>query len=124
MRAEIKILSDKFEALMVSPKLTFDEVAALKDKMGVYMIYENDHLVYVGKTNKMHIRFGTDLKHETTHTLVRKMIKNEKFLNRGEVVNYFRSNCLVRIEFCDSNREAEALEGIAICILNPEYNRL
>jgi excinuclease UvrABC nuclease subunit len=124
MREEIAVLANKFEALVSSPFLTFDEVSGLKNKMGVYMIYEENRLIYVGKTNKFHIRFGTDLKHETTHTLVRKLIKKGTHLDRYEVTNFLKTKCRIRIEFCDTNRGAEALEAIAIFILNPELNRL
>jgi hypothetical protein len=124
MREEIKSLASKFETLVISPFLTFDEVVGLKNKMGVYMIYEENKLIYIGKTNKFNIRFGTDLKHETTHTLVRKLIKNGSHLDRFEVSNFLKTKCRIRIEFCDTNRCAEALEAIAIFILNPELNRI
>lgn len=124
MSEEIAMLASKFETLVSSSFLTFDEVSGLKNKMGVYMIYEEQKLIYVGKTNKFHIRFGTDLKHETTHTLVRKLIKNGTHVDRFEVTDFLRTKCKIRIEFCDTNRGAEALEAIAIFILNPELNRL
>ena len=75
MNKLITELSDKFEILNASKYKTFDEVSALKNVMGVYMIYiVKGELLYIGNTNKFHIRFGTDLKHESTHTLVRKLI--------------------------------------------------
>ena len=76
MNKKIQLLSSKFERLNASEFISFDQVASLKNVMGVYMIYnESKELLYIGNTNKFHIRFGTDLKHESTHTLVRKMIK-------------------------------------------------
>jgi hypothetical protein len=123
MNKQISILSEKYDRLMGSPFLSFTEVAALKNKMGVYVIYEDNHIIYIGKTNKFHIRFGTDLKHESTHTLFKKLIKIEKCKDRLDVVNFLNTKCRYRIEFCDENREAEALEAIAIHILNPQLNR-
>jgi hypothetical protein len=120
----ISLLNLKYETLLKSEFLTFSEVASLKNLMGVYIIYKEDlEILYIGSTNKFNIRFGTDLKHETTHTLVNKLIKNGTFPDRHKVVNYLRENCKMRIEFCKTKREAEALEHIAIYILNPLLNK-
>ncbi len=117
-------LKKKFEKIINSDFKTFEEVAALKNVMGVYVIFdEKDEIIYIGKTNKFHIRFGTDLKHETTHTLVRKLIKSGSHKDRFEVKDFLMHNCKVKIEVCESNREAEALEHIAIYILKPYYNK-
>ncbi|MBX7240385.1 MAG: hypothetical protein K1X92_01455 [Bacteroidia bacterium] len=124
MEEKLEILKSKLETLLKSNFMTFNEVAALKDRMGVYLIYEDEKIIYIGKTNKFHIRFGTDLKHESTHTLVGKLIKSERFEDRYQVLDYFKTKCRIRIEFCETNREAEALEGIAIYLLEPELNKL
>ena len=79
MQSKIKSINTKFDRLLQSDFLSFDEVASLKNKMGVYLIYEGDSIIYVGKTNKFNIRFGTDLKHESTHTLVSKLIRSNRF---------------------------------------------
>lgn len=117
-------LSEKFESLNSNEFISFAQVASLKDVMGVYMIFnESKNLLYIGNTNKFHIRFGTDLKHESTHTLVRKMIKNGMFSDRKEIVEYLKQKCLMKIEVCETKRQAEALEHIAIYILNPPLNK-
>lgn len=117
-------LNAKFNKLINSNLKSFGEVATLKNIMGVYLIFnEKDEIIYIGKTNKFNVRFGTDLKHETTHTLVRKMINSNYLTDRFEVKDYLMNKCKIRIEICDSNREAEALEHIAIYILNPFYNK-
>ncbi len=124
MNKKIQLLSSKFEKLNASEFISFDQVASLKDVMGVYMIYnESKELLYIGNTNKFHIRFGTDLKHESTHTLVRKMIKKEMFSDRHKVVDFLKNKCSIKIEVCETKREAEALEHIAIYILNPPLNK-
>ena len=123
MDGVIKELGDKFKQLTNSEFLCFEQVAALKNVMGVYMIYdENKVLLYIGNTNKFHIRFGTDLKHESTHTLVRKLKKKETFGDRKTVVDYLKNKCSMKIEICNTKRQAEALEHIAIYILNPPIN--
>jgi hypothetical protein len=40
MNETITLLSNKFDTLVSSNFLAFDEVAALKDQMGVYVIFE------------------------------------------------------------------------------------
>lgn len=120
----INNLIDKYFLIISSDYKTFEEVASLKNMMGVYMIYnQKNELIYVGKTNKFHIRFGTDLKHESTHTLVKKLIKDERFSTREIARNFLQKECTYKIEFCTSNREAEALEAICIYLLNPLYNK-
>ncbi|ESU20198.1 hypothetical protein FEDK69T_30510 [Flavobacterium enshiense DK69] len=92
--------------------------------MGVYIIYSpEERIEYIGSTNKFNIRFGTDLKHESTHTLVKKLLKNELFENRSLAVNYLINDCKFKIEICETKREAEALEHFAIWLLNPKYNQ-
>lgn len=124
MNTTITKIGQKYDKLINSRLLDFDEVALKRNVMGVYIIYEtlSSEIIYIGNTNKFHVRFGTDLKHETTHTLVKKLIKTGKFKDRIEVKNYLQKKCKVRIEECQFKREAEALEHIAIFILNPKYN--
>lgn len=116
-------LNEKFNKLCCSDFYSFEEVSKMRNIMGVYVIYEGATIIYIGKTNKFHIRFGTDLRHESTHTLVRKLIKSERFKDRIEVKNHFIKSCKIKIEICETNRQAEALEHIAIHILNPFYNK-
>lgn len=124
MNSIIETLNNKFEKLINSDYKTFEEVVSLKNIMGVYVIHnEKEEIIYIGKTNKFHVRFGTDLKHETTHTLVRKLIKSESYSDRFEVKDFLMNKCKVKIEICNTNREAEALEHIAIYILDPYYNK-
>lgn len=117
-------LSAKFQKLVSSDFKSFNEVAKMKNIMGVYMIFDdNEDIIYIGKTNKFHVRFGTDLKHETTHTLVRKLIKEGRHLDRFAVKDFLINTCRIKIEVCESNRQAEALEHIAIYVLNPQLNK-
>jgi predicted GIY-YIG superfamily endonuclease len=124
MKNEIQLLNEKFEQLFESNYLNFAEVAAMKNVMGVYIIYNPlNEIIYIGSTNKFHIRFGTDLKHESTHTLVNKLIKCESYGERKKVVDYLKNECKMKIQICDTKREAEALEHIAIYVLQPMLNK-
>ncbi|KGO92618.1 GIY-YIG nuclease family protein [Flavobacterium enshiense] len=117
-------LRKKYLSLIESDYISFNEVASKKNIMGVYIIYSpEERIEYIGSTNKFNIRFGTDLKHESTHTLVKKLLKNELFENRSLAVNYLINDCKFKIEICETKREAEALEHFAIWLLNPKYNQ-
>ena len=119
----IRELFNKFDKLNSSEFISFAQVASLKDVMGVYMIFDDKkELIYIGHTNKFHIRFGTDLKHESTHTLVGKLLKIEALNERHKVVDHLTNICVMKIEICESKREAEALEHLAIYLLNPPFN--
>jgi len=92
--------------------------------MGVYLIYNHkSELVYIGNTNKFHIRFGTDLLNETTHTLVKKMINSYGFKNRPQYQEYIKYQCKYRIICCETKHEAEAIEHFAIYLMNPPFNK-
>jgi excinuclease UvrABC nuclease subunit len=116
-------IQSKLNQMMSSDFIAFDEVVAKKNITGVYVIYNAaKEIIYIGHTNKFNIRFGTDLKHETTHTLVSKLIKRGVFLDRKQVLEFLKKDCKYRVEECRDKREAAALEHLAIYAFNPEYN--
>jgi hypothetical protein len=124
MESRFDLLENKYLTLLKSDFILFNEVAAMRDIMGVYLIYSPElKIIYIGSTKKFHVRFGTDLKHESTHTLVRKLLKRNIFLDRKLAVEYLIVQCKFKIEKCESKREAEALEHFAIWSLDPEYNK-
>ena len=45
------------------------------------------------------------------------------FSDRYKVVDFLKNKCSIKIEVCETKREAEALEHIAIYILNPPLNK-
>lgn len=112
------------DSLLNSVEMSFIEISKMKKVMGVYVIYSpNNEIIYIGHTNNFHVRFGTDLKHETTHTLVKKLIKQGLFNDRKEVSFFLINKCRYRIHVCENKREAEASEHFCIWALNPKYNK-
>jgi len=115
---------EKFDRLIAGPFLSFGEVAALKDQTGVYLVcQEEDTPLCIGKTNKFHVRFGTDLKHGSTRTSVRKRVAAKPLIDCGGVVHFLATACKIRVEPRETGREAEALEAVAIFLLDPAFNR-
>jgi len=124
MEKSISHLQTAFEKLIKSPLVPFIDVKSLKKVTGVYMIYAADQtLLYIGSTNNFHVRFGTDLRHESTHTLLRKLINDGTHIDRTTANLNFRQHYNYRIQICVNKREAEALEHMAIWLLNPKYNK-
>ncbi len=112
-----------FNELQKSDLISFDDVKGMKKIMGVYIIYSNENeILYIGSTNKFHIRFGVDLRHESTHTLIKKLMKAGIHQDRNTASEYFTYQYKYRVHKCETKREAEALEHIAIWILDPKYN--
>ncbi len=118
------LLSEKYLSLIKSDFVSFTEIAKMKNIMGVYIAYsENENILYIGSTNKFNIRFGTDLKHESTHTLMKKILRHNLFPDRMQAKDYLVTICKFKIEKCSTKREAEALEHFAIWVLNPTFNK-
>jgi hypothetical protein len=123
MGKSIEKLNVMFNELQKSDLISFDEVKGMKNIMGVYIIYSHENeLLYIGSTNKFHIRFGVDLRHESTHTLIKKLMKEGVHVDRGIARDYFTNKYLYRVQICNNKREAEGLEHLAIWILDPKYN--
>jgi len=123
MEKSIEQLSLMFNELQNSSLKTFEEVKEMRKLMGVYLIYSHKgDILYIGSTNNFFVRFGTDLKYASTHTLINKLIKATIHETSDEVRDYFTNHYKYKIHLCDNKREAEALEHLAIWILNPKYN--
>jgi len=48
--------------------------------------------MYIGSTNNFNVRFGTDLRHESTHTLIKKLLKAEIHSDRSVAADYFKNH--------------------------------
>jgi len=115
-------IKKKFERIIKSDLLSFESVNKKKKVIGVYFIYSEDKEkpIYIGKTNNFHVRFGTDLKYESTHTLHKKLLN--KGLSKEEIRELLINRWSYRVEECEDEMEAEALEHFAIFIFKPKYN--
>lgn len=124
----MKIYLDKikvaYKNLTSSDYISFNNITDKKNVAGVYIIYSPENeIIYIGSTSKFNIRFGVDLKHESTHTLIRKFLKYELHAERKLAVEYVTTQCKFKIQICESKREAEAIEHFAIWVLNPKFNK-
>jgi hypothetical protein len=123
MEKSIEKLNAMFNELQKSDLISFDEVKSMKNIMGVYMIYSHmNEILYIGHTNKFHVRFGTDLKYASTHTLIKKLVEAKIHVDMTEARQGFSNLYKYKIQMCKTKREAEALEHLAIWILDPKFN--
>lgn len=123
MFEEIIYLNNKFDNLIGSEFVTYENACELRGVKGVYIIYNHTgEVMYIGSGSNLAKRLGENLKNKASHTLSKKLISSGRFNNTSEVIEYIKNQCKIRIETCESKREYEALEHIAIYILNPVYN--
>lgn len=116
---ELEKLKNNFESLDKSNFLKWEEIKKLKKMGGVYVIFFDKKVIYVGKTNNFNVRFGTDLINKSTHTLHKKLLKEKSF----EEVKYFiKQKYEYKIKECESEIEAEELETFTISVFKPKYN--
>ena len=116
---ELNKLKENFEALDKSDFLSWEQIKQLKGIIGVYVIFFENKIIYVGKTNNFNVRFGTNLMDKSTHTLHRKLLR-EKSLE--EVRDFIKQKCRYKIKECNDVIEAEELESFVISVFEPSYN--
>ncbi len=118
------LLNELYSQLLNSKWISFEEVKEKKKVIGVYIIYSKaEEILYIGSTNNFNVRFGTDLCYESTHTLLRKLLKTEVHPNKVVAIDHFKNHYKYKIQMCASKREAEALEHLAIWALTPRFNK-
>jgi hypothetical protein len=120
LKAALEETRKDFEDLSNSDLMKFEEVKQLKKITGIYFIYFQDKIIYIGSTNKFDVRFGTDLFHKSTHTLHRKLLRENK--TTKEIRDFLRNKCYYRVKICKDKLKAEALEHFAIWMIKPRYN--
>jgi len=102
------------------------------DQPGVYIIYEEGDVIYVGATERegRTIRdrindlfykptFGRRFKHALTSKLINKL---QRFGKVEDVRNYYLKKCKFKVVGTKTSRDAKLLELVLIYLLNPKYN--
>jgi hypothetical protein len=123
MNYKVGVITEAYETLIKSKHVDFEYIAGLDKGTGVYMIFdEYNDLIYIGSSINVKKRFQ-DLRYENMHTLVRKMIKSEKYNSSNLVHDFLTNKCKYKFLKCDTVREAEAVEHLAIYCLEPKINK-
>ena len=121
MKNELDILQRGIVELENSSFLTYEHVKKLKNLSGVYMVFDGDEIIYIGSTKNFYVRFGTDLKHKSTHTLNNKLLIEKG--NLDEVSEILKKKFRYKVKICNNMLMAESLEHFAIWVYKPRYNK-
>ena len=116
-------LKEKLEKIVNSDFLSFEDIAKKEKIMAVYFVFKKrggEKPIYIGSTNNLHVRFGTDMKYQSTHTLYKKLL-DEGHLPEN-IRDFLIRKCRYKIAECADKTEAGALEHFAIWAFQPEYN--
>ena len=147
----IKLLQEHLNLALTSPTKKFDEINSLK-KQGIYIIFQNEKIIYVGKTgrngktrlrelisdyrshtlNKKLLQTFFELKLERPLSTFNKNTKNnlilqsvltlEQFIEGQKNINNFIRNELGFKFYEIEDQELISLEHFAIAIFDPIYN--
>ncbi|SDH22024.1 hypothetical protein [Chitinophaga filiformis] len=151
IRIKSELFSEVLQRVIGSPQLTFKEITTV-EKQGLYIIYEGDDIVYVGKTTrsgKVRIReLAADFRSHTFNKkllskrfkelgFVFKTLRNElkkEWIENGQIslddfkshqdyVNqHIRTALKFRFHPMEDEHELGRLEHFAIAIFDPLFN--
>jgi excinuclease UvrABC nuclease subunit len=102
---------------------------------GVYCIYENEKIIYVGSAGLSHTlryRIGdlfvyneNSKKSKFHHTLTYKLIYDKdlrRYANIDQVRDFYFKDCRFKVIITDSDAETHALEYLLIMLFKPPFN--
>jgi excinuclease UvrABC nuclease subunit len=90
---------------------------------GVYMLFFEAKLQYIGSSGNLHKRLRTNLLSgdRESHTLINKLCELRK-LDVTSVLSFLKSNSNVKILATETEDDAKILEDFLIAIYHPFYN--
>jgi len=107
--------------LLTSEFMKFNQRKNLANKCGIYAIYKNSKIIYVGYTgNSLKRRFQELMGDYRSHSLHNNLIK--KLGNKKRVQNFLISKCRFKVKEFDNQKEAKIAEHFIIGVVNPKYN--
>ena len=122
LRQVISRLMKNFERMCSAPEVPLSEARPPKGA-GVYMIFFEGGLQYVGSSGRLRDRIRGDLLRgdKTSHTLINKLCKSRNW-SRDEVIDFLRKRATIKFIEVDDEYEAKLLEDLLIAIYRPRYN--
>lgn len=143
MKKDLEIFGRKFIELLESRPRRFKDVVPINRqiringiprKRGVYIIFEEDRIIYVGSSGKgkanLKTRFydlfyynkNPESKSPFNHTLTRKLVKSGRFKTADEVRNFYLEKCTFSFIEMETIEQARVLEDLLILESTPFYN--
>ena len=103
----------------LSNEVSFEEVKNLPKQKGVYFIYDNGTLVYIGQAGELRKRCMQYLQEGVGRTFREKLMNEKEIKNVEDAKNYIKDICKIRYIIEDEHKK---MEHLAIGLFNPEYN--
>lgn len=103
----------------LSKEVTFKEIIKIPKNTGVYFIYDNEQLVYIGQGQCIYTRCRQYLQKGSGRTFREKLMKHKKIKDVDKGIKYIYNNCKIRYIIDYKNKK---LEHLCIGVFNPIYN--
>lgn len=90
---------------------------------GVYMLFFEGHLQYVGSSGNLNERIKTNLLsgNRESHTLINKLCELRGW-NVSRVVSFLKSSANIKFIETETEDDAKILEDVLISMYHPQYN--
>lgn len=103
----------------LSNEVSFEDVGRLPEQAGIYFIYDNSLLVYIGLGGNLKKRCRQYLQKGDGRTFREKLMYEKGIEDVENAKKYIKNNCKIRYIIED---EHEKMEHLAIGLFNPKYN--
>lgn len=118
----IEKLRKNLQGLMAAQETPLFQVRPSKSP-GVYMLFFEEKLQYVGSSENLNRRIRTNLLsgNRKSHTLLNKLCELRKW-SVSEAVSFLKSNSNIKLIETETEDDAKILEDFLIAIYHPFYN--
>jgi len=92
-------------------------------KGGVYIVWEENRHIYVGKSSNLKNRIcGNHLSGNKRGSTLRNKLLKKRFSDENEVSEYLRDKCSIQFIEIEESSYRSFFEHFVISVLKPEYN--
>jgi excinuclease UvrABC nuclease subunit len=118
----IQKLKQNMNRLLATQKVPLSKASPPKSP-GVYMIYFNGELQYIGSSGNLKERIKTNLLggDRESHTLINKLCTLKNW-NIDEVRNFLKTAATIKFIDTETEDDAKILEDVLVAIHHPYYN--
>ena len=118
----IEKLTNNLQRLIAASETPLSQVRP-STSPGVYMLFFEGELQYIGSSGNLNQRIRTNLisGNRESHTLINKMCELRKW-NVSNAVGFLKSNASIKLIATETEDDAKILEDALIAIYHPLYN--
>ena len=116
----LKLNKNKLER---SREFSLANAKPVKNSPGVYMIFFEEKLQYVGSSGNLFVRIKNDLTNgnRESHTLINKLSFLKELENK-DAVKWLKQNAIIKFIATDSEVDARLLENAMVALKHPYFN--